>query len=95
VPGPTGPPGPAGAIDASRITRRIGPTVNIAANANQVNLSVVCAASEVAIAGGFQSDVGAVYISRPSSNGLGWDVFLDNQDYPAGTGNGFVVCVRV
>jgi hypothetical protein len=84
--GPQGPAGPQGRKGdpgpsaTSGLTTQTGSLV--VASGGIDGGTVYCASGQRAVSGGFYSDGGFVYISRPSPDRSGWQVALDNTGYP-------------
>ena len=93
--GPQGVQGPSGGFDRNKVTFRVTPDIAIPAGSLTGNLSAFCAAGELAISGGYFTNTGFAYDDRPSGDGTGWVVLIDNFDSSlSGHGNGYVVCAR-
>lgn len=86
-------PGPAASVAALTSTKSGGFSLNPQEGRD---VTVACDSGQKAIGGGFDSNGALITLdSRPSSDGGGWTVYVQNLDSSRGaSGNVYAVCLR-
>lgn len=96
--GATGANGANGGFDPDKVTVRSGPATPIPPGAGTTQpgaqLAASCNLGEIAVAGGYNLDVGLAFLDSPSADKRSWIVWVANPDQAAGSGYAIAVCAR-
>jgi Collagen triple helix repeat (20 copies) len=94
--GPTGAQGASGGFDPNKVTVRTGPGTAVPQGAgvtsDTVQVTAPCMAGEIAVAGGWRTDVGFAILDSISANKTAWLAWIVNPDQAAGTASAIAVC---